>query len=59
MKVWLVVKAGVYDHGCYYVAESREDAERFCRENKPDNDGWHEWRIDEMTVGVPKDKEDR
>lgn len=43
-KVWLVIKEGVYDHGCHYVAESLEDAERFCAQAPPDDDGWHSSR---------------
>ena len=55
--VWLVIKEGVYDHGCHYVAESLEDAEKFCAEWASDTDGYHDWRIDPTPIGEPHNPE--
>jgi hypothetical protein len=51
--VWLVTAEAVYDHGVWYVGRSLEDAEQYAKDYAPDNDGHHEWRIDEMVLGVP------
>lgn len=52
-ELWLVTKVGVYDHGVCYVAETEADALRFTHEYAPDEDGYHEWRIDPIKIGVP------
>lgn len=51
--LWTVTKKGVYDHGVCYVGLTEADAQQFTQDYAPDDDGYHEWRIDRIKVGVP------
>lgn len=52
MKVWLVVRVGVYDQGVEFVADAAEIAQTFVDNYDPDADGYHSWEIREMTVNA-------
>ena len=59
MKVWTVTAEAVYDHGCYGVFATVEEAEAHAMALWNLSDGHHGFRIDEFTVGVGRADDDR